>query len=305
MEDTLADFNGTEAAISFGSGYQAALGVFPALLSKDDIVFSDQLNHACLIDGIRLSKARTEVFQHNDLDHLEYLLKHETDRCATSNHPQPHRLIVTESVFSMDGHHAPLADLIKLKNQYEAWLMLDEAHATGLYGPHRSGLANAFQLGDEVDIQMGTLGKALASSGGFISGSKALREVLINRARTLIFSTAPGPAAVAAASAAIDIVRSPEGESRVATLWQRVRQLREGLALSSSPLAPIVPFPIGDEAESVRVAHALQQRGFVVPAVRYPSVPRNQARLRITVSSAHTPEDIASLITALREVSSK
>lgn len=305
LEGDLAAFKGTEAAISFSSGYQAALGVFGALLSKDDVVFSDQLNHACLIDGIRLSRARTEVFQHNDLDHLEHLLKQQADLRTKNKHPRSHSLIVTESVFSMDGHHAPLPDLVKLKNQYDAWLMVDEAHATGLYGPRRSGLADAFQLAHEVDIQMGTLGKALGSAGGFITGTKALREVLINRARTLIFSTAPCPAAAAAASAALKIVQSPEGQDRVKTLWQRIQQLRDGLGLSSGPLSPIVPFHIGDEAESVRIAQALQQRGFVVPAVRYPSVPHNQARLRITVSSSHTPDDIASLVTELQDVSSK
>ena len=229
LEEKLASFKGTEAAIAFTSGYQTAIGVLSSLLNENDTVFSDRLNHACLIDGLRLSKARVEIFEHNDVDHLKLLLQKATDRLPHSKKDQGNRVIVTESVFSMDGDQAPLAAIAQLKQEFGAWLMVDEAHATGLYGANRLGLAEQAGISDQIDIHMGTLGKALGSSGGFICGSLALREFLINRARSFIFSTAAVPAAAAAASAAIDILKGEEGVARVRSLWERVRQLQNGL----------------------------------------------------------------------------
>jgi 8-amino-7-oxononanoate synthase len=304
LEEKLAAFKGTEAAIAFTSGYQTAIGVLSSLLDKNDTVFSDRLNHACLIDGLRLSKARVEIFEHNDVDHLKLLLQKATDRLPNSKKDQGNRLIVTESVFSMDGDQAPLAAIARLKQEFGAWLMVDEAHATGLYGANRKGLAEQAEVSDQIDIHMGTLGKALGSSGGFICGSLALREFLINRARSFIFSTAAVPAAAAAASAAIDILQGKEGEDRVRSLWERVRQLQNGLNTDNPILSPIIPYIIGSEEQSLTFSERLQINGLLVPAIRYPSVPRGQARLRITLSSDHSQEQVTKLIDTIHDIES-
>ena len=293
LEATLAAFKGTEAALTFSSGYATAIGTIGALLERDDVIIIDKLVHACIVDAAKLSGAKLRVFSHNDPNELEDILKWAREK-------QVRRiLIVTESVFSMDGDLAPLREIIQLKDRYGAWLMLDEAHATGSFGAHRRGLAEAFELADRVEIQMGTLGKALGSAGGYICGSRALIDFLINRARTFLFSTAPVPAATAAATAAIGIIQSSEGEDLRARLWARVDQLKNGL-LGRVPVvqSPIVPILIGDESRAMETAALLRSRGVLVPAVRYPTVARGQARLRVTVSAAHTPEDIQEFLHA-------
>ena len=202
LEETLACFKGTEAALSFSSGYATAVGTICALLGKDDIIILDKLVHACIVDAARLSGAKIRVFAHNDLNDLEDKLKW---AASSSRHPSPatrHLLVVTESIFSMDGDAAPLREMVALKEKYGAWLMVDEAHATGLYGKHRRGLAEELGVSEQIEIQMGTLGKALGAAGGYISGSRVLIDFLVNRARSFIFSTAPVPAAAAAATAA-------------------------------------------------------------------------------------------------------
>jgi len=304
LEEKLAAFKGTEAAIAFTSGYQTAIGVLSSLLDKNDTVFSDRLNHACLIDGLRLSKAQVEIFEHNDVDHLKHLLQKATDRLPNSKREHGNRLIVTESVFSMDGDQAPLAAIAQLKLEFGAWLMVDEAHATGLYGANRQGLAEQAGIADQIDIHMGTLGKALGSSGGFICGSLALREFLINRARSFIFSTAAVPAAAAAASAAIGVLQGKEGEDRVRSLWDRVRQLQNGLNTDNPILSPIIPYIIGSEEKSLTFSERLQNKGLLVPAIRHPSVPRGQARLRITLSSDHSQEQVSTLIDSIHDIES-
>lgn len=305
LEQRLAEFKGTEAAIAFTSGYQTAIGVLSSLLNENDTVFSDRLNHACLIDGIRLSKARIKVFEHNDLDHLRDLLNETTDHTPKSKTAQGNRLIVTESLFSMDGDQAPLAEIAKLKQEFGAWLMVDEAHATGLYGVNRQGLAEEAGISDQIDIQMGTLGKALGSAGGYICGSEALRDFLINRARSFIFSTAAVPAAAAAAKAALDIVQGTEGEERRRALWERVVQLRNGLGEGSSDLSPIIPYIIGSESKSMTFSEQTYSKGLLVPAIRYPSVPKGLARLRITLSAEHSREQVSDLLDAIHEIESK
>jgi 7-keto-8-aminopelargonate synthetase-like enzyme len=201
----------------------------------------------------------------------------------------------------MDGDHAPLGQMVELKEKYGAWLMVDEAHATGLYGANRRGLAEELRVSDQIEIQMGTLGKALGAAGGYICGSRKLIDYLANRARTFIFSTAPVPAAVAAATAGIQMVKSHEGESRRNTLWQRVSEMKSKLNLqSSSGAAAIIPLLIGDEAKAMEVAAALLERNILIPAVRYPSVARGKARLRLTVSAAHTSSQIEHLTSALQ-----
>jgi len=296
LEATLAQFKGTEAALTFSSGYATAVGTICALLEKDDVIVIDKLVHACLVDGAKLSGAKLRVFAHNDVNELQDILKWAREKNAGRI------LIVTESVFSMDGDLAPLREIVELKDRYGAWLMLDEAHATGLFGPNRCGLAEAFELAQRIEIQMGTLGKALGSAGGYICGSRALIDLLINRARTFLFSTAPVPTAAAAARAAIDVVRSQEGEELRTRLWARVDQLKNGLIGGPWKLpvvqSPIIPLTIGDEQRAMETAAELRTNGILIPAVRYPTVARGQARLRLTVSAAHTPEDIQELLHA-------
>lgn len=294
LESRLAHFKGSEAALAFSSGYQTAMGVLTSLLSERDVVFSDRLNHACLIDGMRLSRANIKIFEHNDMGHLEKLLR-ETSRTSI-------RLIVTESVFSMDGDFAPLQKIVELKQRYDAWIMLDEAHATGLFGERRNGRAAEAGLDDQIDIAMGTLGKALGAAGGFVCGSFELCQFLINRARTFIFSTAPPPAVVAAASEAITIIASPEGKRLTECLRLRIAQLRSRLNLPGPDSSPIIPFHIGSEKRAIEIAAQLAQRHLLVPAIRYPSVPKNHAQLRITLSAQHRPEQIDCLAKALEEI---
>jgi 8-amino-7-oxononanoate synthase len=301
LEETLASFKGVEAALTFSSGYAAAVGTIAALIGKDDVIVIDKLVHASIVDAARLSGATMRVFDHNDPESLEQKLKWAASHPGKSGENK-RILIVTESVFSMDGDLAPLRNIVELKERYGAWLMLDEAHATGLFGAQRRGLAEACELAGQVEIHMGTLGKALGSSGGYICGSRALIDFLINRARSFIFSTAPVPAASAAARAAIQLVQSLEGEERRVRVWSLVDQFKNALvgtrraALVQSPIVPIV---VGDSAAALALAGQLRARGFFVPAIRYPTVPRNAARLRVTITAAHTPEDVRALAASL------
>ena len=304
LEKQLAAFKETEAALAFGSGYQTAVGVIACLLAENDVLISDRLNHACIIDGARLSKAQIQIFEHNDLDHLESLLKAAAEVRTRRSQPVKNILIVTESVFSMEGDQAPLPEIAALKNHYEAWLMIDEAHATGIFGARRQGLAEQTQTREAVDVHMGTLGKAVGAAGGFICGSQALVDFLLNQARTFVFSTAPPPAAAAAAIAGIQIIRSPLGRERNTCLWQRVRQLRSGLRLPEPALSPIVPYRLGTESRSLQASAQLEKEGLLVPAIRYPSVPKNQARLRITLSAQHSENQVARLLDALQRIQS-
>jgi 8-amino-7-oxononanoate synthase len=307
LEQALAAFKGTEAALAFASGYATALGTLGALLDKDDVVVLDKLVHACVVDAARLCGAKLRVFAHNDLNDLEDILRWADQRPAPAS-PQatrrrPRVLIVTESVFSMDGDQAPLRELVRLKDQYGAWLMVDEAHATGVFGTQRRGVAEALGVADRIEIQMGTLGKALGTAGGFISGSRGLIDVLINRARSFIFSTAPPPAWAAAAQASLRFVQSPEGAARCAQLWTNVTTLRQ--RLPNGPWrrlaceSPILPLVLGEERRAVELADALRTLGVFVPAIRYPAVARGQARLRLTVTASHSATDLATLCQAL------
>ena len=302
LEETLAQFKGVEAALSFSTGYATAIGTICALLGKDDIIIIDKLVHACIVDAARLSGAKIRVFDHNDLTDLEKILKW-ADRVQN---PKPkvqnrsHTLIVTESVFSMDGDAAPLREIAGLKEKYGAWLMVDEAHATGLYGKNRRGLAEECGVGDRIEIQMGTLGKAVGSAGGYICGSRKLIDFLVNRARSFIFSTAPVPASAAAAAAGIRFIQSRAGNARRKQLFDRIAELNVPPAIRHPRFpAAILPIIVGDNAKAVDAAAALRQRGIFAPAIRYPTVPRGQARLRITLTAAHTRSDVAELANAL------
>jgi 8-amino-7-oxononanoate synthase len=303
LEKALASWKGTQAALCFSSGYAAALGTLPALLTRKDIVLLDKLCHASLIDGAKLSGAVLRAFPHNHLGKLESQLE-----WARREHPQARIVIVTESVFSMDGDRAPLRQLVELKKRFEALLLLDEAHAVGVIGPHGRGLAAEENVNHDVDVQMGTLSKGLGVSGGYICGSRSLIEWLINRARSFIFSTAPPPALAGAALAAVDFLASPEGEKRRELLWQKIKLLGEQLTPKSAsdkdnrPPSAIFPWIVGDEQAAVDLSGALINEGFFVPAVRYPTVAKGSARLRITVTASHEQAQIEALGEALRRL---
>jgi 7-keto-8-aminopelargonate synthetase-like enzyme len=289
------------------------------LISKDDVVVLDKLCHASLIDGAKLSGAVLRVFPHNHLRKLESHLE-----WAQREHPGKRVLVVTESVFSMDGDRTPLRELVGLKKRFGALLMLDEAHAVGVIGPNGRGLTAAENISEEVDVQMGTLSKALGASGGYICGARTLIEWLINRARSFIYSTAPPPGIAAAALAGVDFLASAEGEERRLLLWERIRLMRELLprldvrssALSVGRLnnsnqgstpndtgSAIFPLIVGKEQAALNLAAALQSEGFLVPAIRYPTVAKGDARLRITVTAAHKAAQIRELCKAIKRLS--
>ena len=299
LEETIARFKGTESALSFSSGYATSLGTLGALCREGDVIILDKLCHASLIDGAKLSGATIRVFPHNHLGKLESHLQ-----WAQDNHPDARVVVVTEAVFSMDGDRAPLAEIVAIKNRYGALLLVDEAHAVGVLGRNGRGLADALRLEGEVDIHMGTLSKALGVAGGYVAGSRRLVDLLVNRARSFIFSTAPPPAVAAAATAAIEWLLTPEGEKRRELLWRNLASFgeempdlfTEGRKIQSA----IVPIILGDSAYALEAAERLADRGIYVPAIRYPTVARDTARLRITFSALHTPPQIQALCSALR-----
>jgi 8-amino-7-oxononanoate synthase len=307
LEETLAAFKKTEAALTFSTGYAAALGTITALIGKDDIVIIDKLVHASIVDAARLSGAKLRVFDHNDLNDLETILKWADEFSkAESGKRKAEILVVTESIFSMDGDAAPLRKIVALKEKYGAWLMVDEAHATGLIGENGRGLANELGVSGQIEIQMGTLGKAFGASGGYICGSRALVDFLVNRARSLIFSTAPVPAAAAAATAGILLAKSNEGDARRKTLWQLVDQLNSKFKIQNSKfVSAIIPIIIGDEAEAVAAATQLRGQNIFIPAIRYPTVARGAARLRVTLTAAHTEAEVSELAHALNNLKSE
>ncbi len=296
LEEAIAVFKRTPAALSFSSGYAAAMGTIPAICGKDDVIILDKLSHACLIDAARLSGAILRVFPHNDLNKLESHLT-----WAARKHPQSRVLIVAESVYSMDGDLAPLSEMVNLKERFGAWFFLDEAHAVGVLGPSGGGLAEQLGLGDHIEIQMGTLGKALGAHGAYIAGSRALRDYLINRARSFIFSTAPPPPVAAAATKAIEISRAPEGARLRELLWANIRNLAAVLE-SPMPESAIIPQIIGPEIKATSASTALLNKGFLVPAIRFPTVAKGAARLRYTVTASHRVDEIQALGAALRNL---
>jgi 8-amino-7-oxononanoate synthase len=299
LERDLAAFKGTEAALAFSSGYATALGVLGALAGPEDVIILDKLAHASLIDGARLSRATLRVFPHNHLGKLESHL-----RWAREEAPDGRIIVVTESVFSMDGDRAPVEEIVEIKDRYGAMLMLDEAHAIGVIGEHGRGLADHLGVAPLVDVQMGTLGKALGSAGGYVCARRPLIDLLINRARSFIYSTAPLPAAAAAAGAALRFLQTPAGRERRERLWQRIGDFMREAPESLRPAAPaqsaIIPLIIGEEEKALAAAQWLREKGFLIPAIRYPTVARGAARLRVTLSASHTEEQVRGLCDALR-----
>jgi len=315
LEETLAGFKGTQAAISFSSGYAAAVGTIGALMDSNDVIVVDKLVHASVVDAARLCGAKLRVFGHNNLDDLKKILqwvdKRNQNGVLSNDSRKPRTLIVTESVFSMDGDQAPLRELVEIKEKYGAWLMLDEAHSAGLYGPKRCGLAEELGVANRIEVQMGTLGKAFGAAGGYICGSRGLVHLLVNRARSFIFSTAPVPAAAAAATAGVRYAQSPAGEERRQRLWRNVEEIRRGLGSSvtfashgDAPAKPsaIMPIMIGAENRAMKVAQQLLDKKVLIPAIRFPTVSRGQARLRLTASAAHSSAQITEMLAALRGV---
>ncbi len=297
LEEEIAQLKGSENALLFANGYSTALGTITAVVGKGDTVILDKLSHACLIDAARLSGATLRVFPHNDLNRLQSILENTVKKSA----PETRILVVTESVFSMDGDLSPLADIVALKEKYGALLLVDEAHALGVLGAQGLGLAEELSLQDRIDFQMGTLGKAAGSAGGYLAASQTWVELLTNRARSFIYSTAPPPAQVAASLAALRLITSPEGDTLRQTLRQNVQQLGRSPSNQNLP-TPIVPLILGDNQRALNAARTLMTAGLLIPAIRYPTVPRNTARLRITLSAAHTSEHITRLQEALIEL---
>ncbi len=283
LEAALARFEGAEAALLFNSGYAANMGAVGALMEAGDVVFSDALNHASVIDGCRLSRARTVVFPHRDVEQLDALLR---------AHPGRRRLVVTESVFSMDGDRAPLKALAEVCARHGAALLVDEAHATGVFGARGSGLCEA--EGVSPDLKVGTLSKALGGVGGFVACSAALREVLLNRARALVFSTSLPPAWCAMMETALRKAGEPDRRAR---LHARMQQLADALGRPAD--SPIFPVVLGSAEAALGAATRLRAAGLLVKAIRPPTVAEGTSRLRIALSAAHTAHDLQRLIDAL------
>lgn len=296
LEQKIAKLKGTEAALVFNSGFQANVGVIPTLAGEGDVIFSDSLNHASIIDGCRLSKAKTVVYRHCDVEQLEDEIK--------KLGPASRKLIVTETLFSMDGDEAPLAEIVDLAERYGAMLMVDEAHATGVFGPNGAGVAAKLGLTERVAVQMGTLGKALGGFGAYVAGSHALRELLINRCRSFIFTTSLPPPVVAAAIAAIDLLYK-EPQRRLA-LWHNCRAMKEGLKRLGFSLgqseSQILPLIIGDAEKCMAFSEHLLQKGVFAQGIRPPTVPSGTSRLRITLMATHTHEHLHRALQSFEEV---
>lgn len=292
LERRLAAFKGAEACLLFTSGYHANLGVISALVGEGDAVFSDELNHASLIDGCRLSRAAVSVYPHADVAGLETRLR---------SVPARRRLIVTDSIFSMDGDAAPLADICNLAERCDAMVMVDEAHATGVLGPGGAGLVEALGLGSRVAVQMGTLGKALGGFGAYVAGSAALIDFLVNRSRTFIFTTALPPAVAAAALAALDLVeREPQRRSALRRHGARLRQgLRAcGYDVRGDETSHIVPVIVGDAEATMALSASLFERGVLAHGIRPPTVAPGTARIRATVMATHSDADLDAAVAA-------
>jgi 8-amino-7-oxononanoate synthase len=287
LEETLAEAKQTEAAVTFSSGFATALGAIPAIVGKTDFIILDKLSHACLVDGARLSGATIRVFPHNDVNRLARLLRAIRAKSASAR-----ILVVTESVFSMDGDICPLRDIVNQCEIHDALLWVDEAHAFGVVGENGMGLVEKEGLQKRVTFQMGTLSKAAGLSGGYLAASQEWIDLLVNRARSLIYSTAPPPAIAHAALTSIALIQSGAGEAL------RLK-LRENIAQLSDSTTPILPIILGSNEMVLSAAATLEAAGYMVPAIRFPTVPRGTARLRISISVEHSVTVLNSLKTVL------
>ncbi len=307
LEEFIAKFKGEESAITFNTGYMANVGTISALCGKNDFIFSDELNHASIIDGIRLSRAKCFVYKHNDMADLQRVIQ-EADKLSAGESAlsAPRKLIVTDAVFSMDGDLANLPELLRIAKENDSLLMIDEAHATGVLGKTGRGLAEHYGCA-HADVTVGTLSKAVAAEGGFVAGPKQLTEFLKNKSRSFIFTTAMAPAVAAAACNNLRYIDAhPE---RVQNLRDNVKFFcealqHEGVNVVQSPSA-IVPIVIGDEAKAMRISAKLQEQGILIPAIRYPTVAKGQARLRASLMATHTREQLQIAATTIAQIIKK
>ncbi|BBH19043.1 putative 8-amino-7-oxononanoate synthase [Paenibacillus baekrokdamisoli] len=296
LEEALATWQNSEAALVFANGYMANSGVIRALMGRGDVVFSDQFNHASIVDGIVLSRAEHARYRHNDKDHLKLLMNKHRDKRR--------KLIVTDAIFSMDGDQARLRELVELKCEYGAMLMVDEAHSGGIYGERGEGLCYELGLHNEVDIHMGTFSKSFGVYGAYVCGSRNLIRWLINKARPLIYSTALPPSLVAGVSTALDLVKVDYW--RRERLFSASRLFRSSLCEAGFNVingdSPIVPVIIGENEKTLRFSHALEGEGIAAVAIRPPTVPEGTARIRFSLSAAHTDKELIDAAALIRKI---
>jgi glycine C-acetyltransferase/8-amino-7-oxononanoate synthase len=299
LESRLAEFKGTEAALLFGSGYMANAGIIPALSQEGEVIFSDELNHASIVDGCRLSRAETFIYDHNDLEHLAWGLRQARGRAS---------LIVTDSVFSMDGDIAPLEGIVELAKNHDVRVMVDEAHATGTVGPDGRGVVAALDLTSDIDVIVGTLSKALGAYGAFAACDTQVARYLVNSARSFIYSTAPSPPVVAAAAEALEIlIEQPRRVTRLrqnAELFRR-ELVRRGFDVDEDPgnkgAAHIVPLVIGEPELAMKMSQEALERGVFAQAIRPPTVPDGMSRIRAAVMASHKPDELTAAARVLQK----
>ncbi|GGJ79214.1 8-amino-7-oxononanoate synthase [Anoxybacillus voinovskiensis] len=295
-EAALAEWKGSEAALIVNSGYTANVGILSAIAGRDTVIFSDKWNHASIVDGAILSRAEVKRYRHNDIDHLEALLQ-KTDK-------QKRKIIVTDTVFSMDGDIAPLAELVRLKETYGALLVVDEAHASGVYGEKGEGLVHHLNIAEQVDIHMGTFSKALGAFGAYVAGKKVLIDYLINHMRSFIFTTALPPAALGAICAAVAVVQEAHDRRRqLHELSVYFRTRLQALGFDTGPsITQIVPVIVGENDRAVQFSRRLQERGIAAVAIRPPTVPEGTARIRFSLMATMTKEQLDWALVEIAEV---
>lgn len=294
LEQALATFFGSEAACLFNSGYAANVGLLSTVVGEGDVIFSDAQNHASIIDGCRLSRARTVVYPHRDLKALRALLR---------ENPGRRRLLVTDAVFSMDGTLAPLSEWVQLAREFGAGTLVDEAHAVGVCGPTGAGLCEALHLQHEVDLRVGTCGKALGTHGAFVASSREVCDWLVNRARSLVFSTSLPAALCVATQASLALVR--EEPERRKKLWDNIRFFAEGLSALGLPAAPhsaIFPWVLGTPEKALEASRRLKEAGIWARAIRPPTVPEGQSRIRLALSAAHSTSQLEDVLRAMERI---
>lgn len=296
LEETTALFKGSEACLAFPTGYMANLAVVSAMVGEGDVILCDRLNHASLIDACRMSKAKFLIYEHLNLEDLEKQLQKASE--------YKRRLIVTDGLFSMDGDLLPLLKVAELKAKYDALLMVDDAHGTGVLGSQGRGIIHHFPLKHFPDVVVGTYSKALGSVGGFVCASKLFVEYLVNKARTFIYTTGLPPAACGASLGAIEVLE--QESSRVDKLWENAKKIRDGLRGLGYEIpkgaGPIMPVIVGENEEALRMSQKLLEEGVLIVAIRPPTVPKGTARLRLSVSAVHTDEDIQKLLDAFKKL---
>ena len=296
VEEKIAHLKKQESGLLFNSGYMANIGIINALAGEGDAIFSDQLNHASIVDACRMSKAETKVYSHKDMDALEGILKQSTH--------YKRRLLVTDGIFSMDGDIAPLPDLVNLAARYGCMLMVDDAHGTGVLGANGGGTGEHFGLEDKIDVSMGTFGKALGGFGAFAAGDRTLRPLLINFARSFIFTTGLPPAVLASVLAALELLE--EEPALRERLWENVRFFRKGMEkigfTASEHKTPIIPLLLGDASLTMQMGEMLFNKGVFMQGIRPPAVPQGSSRLRITIMATHTVEQMEYALEALNTV---